>query len=109
MQKSALEAIEALPRKAEFVFFSKKDTPVNGFSRSWSRIKKRSGLEDIRIHDIRRTFGSTLANAGMSMQQIMKVMNYKTTKAALIYQRIDDKIKQEAVDVIAGKLPKGSI
>lgn len=104
LHNEILKEIENLPQKTKFVFAGKKGTPINGFSKSWARIKNRSGLNDLKIHDIRRTFGSTLANAGLSIQQIMKAMNHKTTKSALIYQRIDERAKSQAINIMADKI-----
>lgn len=99
--------LDALPRTSEFVFAGERGKPINGFSRSWSRVKERSGLHNIRQHDIRRTFGAVLANRGMNMQQIMKAMNHKSVAAAQVYQRIADSAKLDAAkmmqEVIKGK------
>lgn len=94
--------LQALPRSGEFVFAGRRGTPISGFSKSWKRVLQRSGLKDLHQHDIRRTFGATLANRGMSMQQIMKAMNHKTTAAAMVYQRIADSAKVQAMNIMSG-------
>lgn len=46
-------------------------------------------LEDLKIHDLRRTFGSYQAKAGSSTAIIGKSLNHKSQQATAIYARLD--------------------
>lgn len=98
--------LKKLPRVSEYVFAGKKRTPINGLSKSWKRIRKNSGINDIKIHDVRRTFGCMLANmeGKYSMKQIMSVMNHKSIRAGEIYQKISDSTKERAAQDIGTHL-----
>lgn len=48
-----------------------------------------SGLMDVRIHDIRRTFGSYQAIAGASLQVIGKSLGHKSMHSTQIYARLN--------------------
>ena len=42
----------------------------------WRKVRKAADLEDIRLHDLRRTVGSWLATAGHSLHIIGKILNH---------------------------------
>jgi integrase len=51
--------------------------PVEGVRRAWVRAKKVAGLpEDLRIHDLRHSFASALANAGTPLNEIGTVLGH---------------------------------
>lgn len=66
--------------------------------RAWTRILKRAGLEDLRIHDLRRTLGSWQAKIGSSLPIIGKSLNHKTHQATAIYARLDLDPVRESVN-----------
>ncbi|MBP6901050.1 MAG: site-specific integrase [Burkholderiaceae bacterium] len=83
--------------KGEWVFESSRSKsghmtePHSG----WTRILKRANLDDLRIHDLRRTLGSWLARTGASLVLIGKSLNHKSQQATAIYARLDlDPIRQ---------------
>jgi len=53
----------------------------------WQRIRKAAGLEDVRLHDLRRTVGSWLAQSGNSLHLIGKVLNHSNQSTTAIYSR----------------------
>jgi len=55
----------------------------------WKRILKRAGLENLRIHDLRRTLGSWQAMTGASLPIIGKSLNHKHPATTAIYARLD--------------------
>ncbi len=69
----------------------------------WQRIRKRAGVEDIRLHDLKRTVGSWLSQNGVNIQIVKEVMNHKDIKTTMIYARVGSKQKREALE-IQGKL-----
>lgn len=57
--------------------------------KAWARILKNAELDDLRIHDLRRTLGSWQAKTGASLTVIGKSLNHKTHQATAIYARLD--------------------
>jgi integrase len=57
-------------------------------AKAWSRIRKRAGLEDVRIHGLRRTLGSWLAVDGASLPLIGKALNHSQVATTAIYARL---------------------
>ena len=63
--------------------------------KAWATILKAAGIENLRIHDLRRTLASWQARTGASLPIIGKSLNHKTHQATLIYARLDlDPIRQ---------------
>ena len=55
----------------------------------WQRILKNASIEDLRLHDLRRTLGSWQARMGASLAIIGKSLNHKSPSATAIYARLD--------------------
>ena len=56
---------------------------------AWQRICKRAGIEDLRIHDLRRTLGSWQAATGASLPVIGKSLGHKSLGATQVYARLN--------------------
>lgn len=57
--------------------------------KGWTRILKRAGIDNLRIHDLRRTLGSWQAKTGASLAIIGKSLNHKHQNTTAIYARLD--------------------
>ncbi|MDA8259207.1 MAG: tyrosine-type recombinase/integrase [Betaproteobacteria bacterium] len=78
---------------------------------AWQRLLGRANIEDVRIHDLRRTLGAHLAGSGANMPVSMQALGHKTTAAALVYQRLTIDPVRKAVntavsDMLAAAFPK---
>ena len=67
-------------------------------SKAWQRIRDRAGLPDVRIHDLRRTHGSWLAQKGASVSQIQKALGQKSPQAAAVYMQFQQDATWEMTD-----------
>ncbi len=89
------EALDILLRRkpvkvAKFVFpGTGKTGHLAEPKKGWERILARAGIEDLRIHDLRRTLGSWQAKTGASMAIIGKSLNHKNQNTTAIYARLD--------------------
>ena len=98
------EAVIILKRRKEtttsqFVF------PGNGRTghlvepkKGWWRVLKSAGIENLRIHDLRRTLGSWQAKTGASLSIIGKSLNHKSVQTTAIYARLDLDPVRESVE-----------
>ena len=57
--------------------------------KGWKRILERAGIDNLRIHDLRRTLGSWQAKTGASLAIIGKSLNHKNQTTTAIYARLD--------------------
>lgn len=78
--------------------------------KAWARILKNAGLENLRIHDLRRTLGSWQAKSGASLTIIGKSLNHKTHQATAIYARLDlDPVRASVNTATAAMMEAGGM
>lgn len=66
--------------------------------KGWKRILERAGIENLRIHDLRRTLGSWQAKTGASLVVIGKSLNHKSQATTQIYARLDSDPVRDSVN-----------
>jgi integrase len=64
----------------------------------WRRVRKETGLHDLRIHDLRRTVGSWLVKDGASLHLVGAVLNHKDQKTTAGYAYFQTQDRQKALD-----------
>ena len=79
----------AAAQDAEFVFPGHGKTGhMIAPTKAWSRVCEAAGLKNLRIHDLRRTLGSWMANDGINLHGIGTVLGHKSQRSTAIYARI---------------------
>ncbi|MGE0827430.1 MAG: tyrosine-type recombinase/integrase [Candidatus Binatia bacterium] len=63
----------------------------------WRRVRKAAGVEEVRLHDLRRTVGSWLAQAGNSLPLIGRVLGHTNASTTQIYARLGDDPARKAL------------
>lgn len=76
--------------------------------RAWERVLDRAGIDDLRIHDLRRTHGSWMLSSGADLTTIGKALGHKDHASTLIYARLDLDPVRRAVEDAARRLNEGS-
>jgi len=97
----ARTVLEALPREARspYVFpGATRGSHLVNVSKAWARIVKAAELEDVRLHDLRRTVGSWLAQSGASLPLIGAVLNHSNPSTTQIYARLADDSRRHALE-----------
>lgn len=74
------------------------------FKRPWERIRKAADLEDVTLHDLRRTAGSYMAQAGVPLEVIQKVLGQSHPAVTKIYARLASENERDALETLAGEL-----
>jgi integrase len=74
----AVELLRGLPCLGEYAITTNGRTPVSGFSASKKRLDDIIGISDWRLHDLRRTAASKMAEIGVAPHVIDKVQNRAT-------------------------------
>lgn len=87
--KELLETMKATAN-SEWVIPSNKSASghMEDPKRPWQDLLKRAGIEDLRLHDLRRTQGSYQAITGASMVVIGKSLGHKSQSATAVYARL---------------------
>ena len=104
----AVRILRDLPRLAEsaYLFPSPKDParPRADIKKPWGRIRESAGLEDITLHDLRRTAGSHMAQAGVPLQVIGEVLGHSHPGVTRLYARLASEQERQALDTLADAL-----
>ena len=74
--------------------------------KAWKKIITAAGIEDLRIHDLRRTAGSIMAISGINTPTIMKALGHKSMSAAAVYQRVNADPAKQGMDIAIAAMRK---
>jgi len=113
------QAIEILKRRLEvrysnwvFPSSTSKSGHIEEPKKIWKRVLQKAGIEDLRIHDLRRTLGSWQAATGANSYIIGKSLGHKTQQATAIYARLNlDPVREsvnKATDAMFATMRKGN-
>jgi len=103
LSRHALQIFKELPRQMAnpHIFPSTvlPGQPIQALNKNWNRIRKSAGLKDVRVHDLRRTFGSMMAQSGVGIQVVGRALNQRSIDVtASTYSHLSDKQIRNAVD-----------
>ncbi|HEY0941906.1 MAG TPA: site-specific integrase [Steroidobacter sp.] len=73
---------------------------LTAVAKAWQRIRKAAGVEHVHIHDLRRSFGSWLGDAGFTSKQIGSVLGHKSDITSRVYMALGDESKRAAVNAM---------
>lgn len=86
-------------RDAEYVFPGlNPDEPLKEIKRFWATICKRANLPDFRLHDLRHTYASILASAGLSLPVIGALLGHTQPNTTARYSHLYDDPLREATE-----------
>ena len=67
----------------------------------WNRIRKRAGLADVRLHDLRHSFASCLVNAGKDLYVVQKLLGHSHARSTQRYAHLAPNTLADAAEVVA--------
>jgi integrase len=101
-----VELLRQLPRTSEWVFPGDKGRhwSTGSVEKVWGLVRRRLNLDDIRLHDLRRTCASYLAISGENLPTIQNVLNHRSLIPTAIYARLNIKAVDRALQTQADRL-----
>ena len=72
--------------------------------RPWHELLRRAGIENLRLHDLRRTMGSYQAISGASLHIIGKSLGHKSASATQVYARLSADPIRESMQKATDKM-----
>jgi integrase len=90
---------------SEYVFTNKRTgKPYVTIQKQWERIRKKAGLEHCRLHDLRHTFASYLANSGRSLLEIQTLLGHASPKVTLRYSHLSQDTLMDASNTASARI-----
>ena len=116
LSPAAVKVLAGLPRSAGNPWVIAGRRPgarLSNFNSHWYRVRKRAGLEDVRLHDLRHSFASRALALGESLTMIGKLLGHTKIQTTARYAHLArDSIKLSAARVAdsigADILPAGA-
>ena len=84
------------------VFPSPRDPsrPIGGTRDFWHRLRKRAGIEDVRLHDLRHTFASYAVMQGVPLPTVARLLGHRQVSMTLRYVHIANRDVEVAAERI---------
>lgn len=87
--KAVLRKWQSHPRTSDsLVFPSKNGYQFDNVSRAWGKVLLDAGITNFRWHDLRHTYASNLAMAGIDILEIRNLLGHSDTKMTLRYAHL---------------------
>jgi len=105
----ALEILKDMKTHAEssFLFPGKiPGKPLQDPKKAWDTIRKKAGVPDVRIHDLRHTYASHLVSSGLSLSIVGKLLGHTQASTTQRYAHLADTPLREATELLGNKMKK---
>jgi integrase len=103
--RPALEVIETLPRDGEFVISGKDPEKRRmDLKRPWEAIKRSAALPDVRLHDLRHSFASVGAGAGLGLHIVGKLLGHSQSRTTVRYAHLADDPLKRAAEMVSNQI-----
>lgn len=104
LNQTAKSIIEAQRGKNPEYVFTFKGEPVQRINgHAWRKARKRAGLEQCRVHDLRHTFGRRLRAAGVSFENRQDLLGHKSNRITDHYCQAELVELQTAVEQLSSQ------
>jgi len=103
LSDAALDVLRSLPRDPDIPWlFWNPNTgrPQDSIHHGWDTIRKRAGIPDVRLHDLRHSFASFLVNSGRSLYEVQKLLGHSNAKTTQRYAHLAPGALIEAANIV---------
>lgn len=104
MSDGVMSVLDTVPRIAGSPYvFPNPDTkkPFVTIHYTWDTARKRAGLRDVRMHDLRHSFASILINSGRSLYEVQHLLGHTQVKTTERYAHLQQDTLMTAANVVA--------
>jgi integrase len=103
---AALDVLASLdPSASPFVIPGRDDdAPLVNLNKSWRRIRKHAGIDDARLHDLRRTAASAGASVGLSLEAVGQLLGHTQAATTKRYAFLFDDARRDAAERLSARI-----
>jgi integrase len=111
LARQVMDALHELPRTSEYLFPGMEGKPwaKSSIHKGWRTFRHRIDLDDVTVHDLRRTCASYLSIAGENLPTIQNVLNHKSLGPTSVYARLNVQAVDRALQQQADRFSSLSI
>jgi integrase len=66
----------------------------------WEAARKEAGINSVRFHDLRHTFATRMADAGMEMQELAKILGHTDISMTYRYYHLTKKVNDKMREIL---------
>jgi integrase len=107
LNKVALDILDNLDTagKSDYLFVSSRTGDrMTDISKVWGRIRNLAGMPDLRLHDLRHSYASFLANSGCNEFQIQEALGHASTVTTRRYVHMSQEAMQKAAGAASDRI-----
>ncbi|MDO9051950.1 MAG: tyrosine-type recombinase/integrase [Methylotenera sp.] len=102
---SFIDIYNQLSTKEGYLFVNRiTGTRYQNIHKYWSKLRLKADLKTLRIHDLRHTYASLLANSGRSILEISRILGHSSVKVSERYSHLSTATLQEAANSASIKI-----
>lgn len=106
LNRLARAVVQEMRGKHPSHVFSYKGRPVKSmYNSGWKEARKRAGLPDVRVHDLKHSFGRRLRAAGVSFEDRQDLLGHKSTRITTHYSQAELENLVMAANSVCGENP----
>ena len=102
MSDKVIEIVTLLRKKqsGKYLFANFKGQPMQDIKKKWQKIRLEINMPHLRLHDLRHSFASFMANKGIPVRLISELLGHSNIQTTLRYAHVFDKSLKKAVNLI---------
>jgi integrase len=101
LNDAAIDLLDQLGggERGERLFVSEKTgEPLRYVHKVWERIRKKAGLPELRLHDLRHQFASFLVNSGRTLYEVQKILGHSNHAVTERYAHLSSTTLMDAAN-----------
>ena len=90
----------------EFLFTSPRDPamPISDSLTLWNSVRRECGFEDVRLHDLRHTYGSQAVMQGVPLPVVARLLGHSKVTMTLRYAHVADREVEAAAERVGARM-----
>lgn len=109
LSDGAIALLRSVPRTpgVPWVFANPKTgKPFVSIFQPWSTIRRKAGIPDVRLHDLRHSFASFLVSSGRSLYEVQTLLGHHDPKMTMRYAHLSPSALVQATSVVDGVMAR---